>query len=77
MSTTAEESFATHRLPFDEAPRGYEMFHKKRYEAMKVLLKPWDRRTLGPHTAGASRARDLNSPQGEKGQGGWRATGRC
>jgi threonine dehydrogenase-like Zn-dependent dehydrogenase len=34
------ESFATHRLPLDEAPRAYEMFQKKQDAAIKVLLKP-------------------------------------
>jgi len=34
------ESFATHRLPLDEAPRAYEMFQKKQEGAMKVLLQP-------------------------------------
>jgi threonine dehydrogenase-like Zn-dependent dehydrogenase len=34
------ESFATHRLPLDEAPRAYEMFQKKEDGAVKVLLQP-------------------------------------
>jgi threonine dehydrogenase-like Zn-dependent dehydrogenase len=34
------ESFATHRLPLDDAPRGYEMFQKKEDGAVKVLLRP-------------------------------------
>jgi threonine dehydrogenase-like Zn-dependent dehydrogenase len=34
------EGFATHRLPLEEAPRGYEMFQKKEDGAVKVLLKP-------------------------------------
>jgi threonine dehydrogenase-like Zn-dependent dehydrogenase len=34
------ESFHTHHLPLDEAPRGYEMFQKKEDGAVKVLLKP-------------------------------------
>ena len=34
------EGFATHRLPLDEAPRGYDMFQKKQDGAVKVLLKP-------------------------------------
>jgi threonine dehydrogenase-like Zn-dependent dehydrogenase len=34
------EGFATHRLPLDEAPRGYEMFQKKEDGAIKVLLEP-------------------------------------
>jgi threonine dehydrogenase-like Zn-dependent dehydrogenase len=34
------ESFATHKLPLDQAPRGYEMFQKKQDGAVKVLLKP-------------------------------------
>jgi threonine dehydrogenase-like Zn-dependent dehydrogenase len=34
------EGFATHRLPLDEAPRGYEMFQKKEDGAVKVLLEP-------------------------------------
>ncbi|NUW43772.1 zinc-dependent alcohol dehydrogenase [Nonomuraea rhodomycinica] len=31
---------ATHRLPLDEAPRGYEIFQKKQDGAIKVLLRP-------------------------------------
>ncbi len=34
------ESFATHRLPLDEAPGAYEMFQKKEDGAIKVVLKP-------------------------------------
>jgi threonine dehydrogenase-like Zn-dependent dehydrogenase len=34
------EGFATHRLPLDEGPRGYEMFQKKEDGAVKVLLEP-------------------------------------
>jgi threonine dehydrogenase-like Zn-dependent dehydrogenase len=34
------EGFATHRLPLDEAPRGYEIFQKKEDGAVKVLLEP-------------------------------------
>jgi threonine dehydrogenase-like Zn-dependent dehydrogenase len=34
------ESFATHRIPLDEAPHGYEIFQKKQDGAIKVLLKP-------------------------------------
>jgi threonine dehydrogenase-like Zn-dependent dehydrogenase len=34
------EGFATHRLPLDQAPRGYEMFQKKEDGAIKVLLVP-------------------------------------
>jgi threonine dehydrogenase-like Zn-dependent dehydrogenase len=34
------EGFATHRLPLEEAPRGYEMFQKKQDGAVKVLLEP-------------------------------------
>ena len=34
------ETFATHRLPLDEAPRGYEMFQKKEDGVVKILLKP-------------------------------------
>ncbi|MBG0829989.1 glutathione-dependent formaldehyde dehydrogenase [Planomonospora sp. ID67723] len=31
---------ATHRLPLDQAPHGYEIFQKKREGAVKVLLNP-------------------------------------
>ncbi|MEU4832538.1 zinc-dependent alcohol dehydrogenase [Streptosporangium sp. NPDC023615] len=31
---------ATHRLPLDQAPHGYEIFQKKRDGAVKVLLNP-------------------------------------
>ncbi|HET8979088.1 MAG TPA: zinc-dependent alcohol dehydrogenase [Solirubrobacteraceae bacterium] len=34
------ESYATHRLPLDEAPRAYEIFQKKQDGAFKILLKP-------------------------------------
>ena len=34
------ESFATHRLPLDHAPHGYEIFQKKKDNAFKVVLKP-------------------------------------
>jgi threonine dehydrogenase-like Zn-dependent dehydrogenase len=30
----------THRLPLDEAPRGYDMFLEKRDDCMKVVLTP-------------------------------------
>ncbi len=33
-------SFATHRLPLEDAPRAYEMFQKKQDGAVKVLLQP-------------------------------------
>jgi threonine dehydrogenase-like Zn-dependent dehydrogenase len=31
----------THRLPLSEAPRGYEVFSKKRDNCEKVVLNPW------------------------------------
>jgi threonine dehydrogenase-like Zn-dependent dehydrogenase len=34
------ETFATHRLPLEEAPRAYEIFQKKQEGAVKILLKP-------------------------------------
>ena len=34
------DDFATHRLPLDEAPSGYENFQKKKDGAIKVLLRP-------------------------------------
>jgi threonine dehydrogenase-like Zn-dependent dehydrogenase len=34
------EDLATHRLPLDDAPRGYQIFQKKQDEAIKVLLQP-------------------------------------
>jgi threonine dehydrogenase-like Zn-dependent dehydrogenase len=34
------DDFATHRLPLEEAPRGYEIFQKKQDGAVKVLLRP-------------------------------------
>jgi threonine dehydrogenase-like Zn-dependent dehydrogenase len=36
----AVEDLATHWLPIDEAPYGYEIFQKKQDGAIKVLLKP-------------------------------------
>jgi len=34
------EGFATHRLPLEEGPHGYEIFQKKEDSAIKVLLQP-------------------------------------
>jgi threonine dehydrogenase-like Zn-dependent dehydrogenase len=34
------ESFATHHVPLDEAPRAYEIFQKKEDGAFKILLNP-------------------------------------
>ena len=34
------DDFATHRLPLEEGPRGYEVFQKKQDNAVKVLLHP-------------------------------------
>ncbi len=34
------EDLATHKLPLDQAPHGYEIFQKKRDGAIKVVLKP-------------------------------------
>jgi threonine dehydrogenase-like Zn-dependent dehydrogenase len=34
------DTFATHRVPLEEAPRAYEQFQKKQDGAVKVLLKP-------------------------------------
>ena len=34
------EDFATHTLPLDQAPEAYEMFQKKQYGAIKVVLTP-------------------------------------
>jgi threonine dehydrogenase-like Zn-dependent dehydrogenase len=34
------EDLATHQLPLDQAPHGYEIFRKKTDGAIKVLLKP-------------------------------------
>ncbi len=34
------EGFATHKLPLDDAPHGYEIFQKKEDNAIKVLLQP-------------------------------------
>ena len=34
------EGFSTHRLPLEQAPRGYEIFQKKQDGAIKVLLQP-------------------------------------
>ena len=34
------EDLATHQLPLQEAPRGYEIFQKKADDAIKVVLKP-------------------------------------
>jgi threonine dehydrogenase-like Zn-dependent dehydrogenase len=34
------DTYATHRLPIDEAPRAYEIFQKKQDGCFKVLLQP-------------------------------------
>jgi threonine dehydrogenase-like Zn-dependent dehydrogenase len=34
------ESFHTHKLPLDDAPRAYEIFQKKEDGAIKILLQP-------------------------------------
>jgi threonine dehydrogenase-like Zn-dependent dehydrogenase len=34
------EGFATHRLPLEDGPHGYEIFQKKQDDAIKVLLEP-------------------------------------
>ena len=34
------ESFATHKMPLEEAPHGYEIFQKKQDGAIKILLQP-------------------------------------
>jgi threonine dehydrogenase-like Zn-dependent dehydrogenase len=34
------ETFATHRLPLDDAPGAYQMFQEKKDGAVKVILKP-------------------------------------
>ena len=34
------EGFATHRLPLEEAPHGYEIFQAKSDGAFEVLLQP-------------------------------------
>ena len=34
------DTFATHTLPLDQAPHGYEIFQKKQDGAVKVILKP-------------------------------------
>ena len=34
------ETFATHRIPIDEAPGAYEMFQHKRDGAIKIVIKP-------------------------------------
>jgi threonine dehydrogenase-like Zn-dependent dehydrogenase len=36
----ATEDLATHRLPLDDAPRGYELFQRKEDGAIKVVLAP-------------------------------------
>jgi len=34
------EDLATHLLPLDDAPHGYEIFQQKEDEAIKVVLQP-------------------------------------
>jgi len=35
------DSFATHRLPLDDAPHAYDIFQRKADGAVKVTLSPW------------------------------------
>ena len=43
ITTTAicgsDEDLATHRLPLEEGPHGYEIFQKKEDNVIKVLLR--------------------------------------
>jgi threonine dehydrogenase-like Zn-dependent dehydrogenase len=34
------DDFATHHLPLEQAPHGYEIFQKKQEGAIKILLRP-------------------------------------
>jgi threonine dehydrogenase-like Zn-dependent dehydrogenase len=34
------EGLASHKLPLEQAPHGYEIFQKKEDRAIKVVLKP-------------------------------------
>jgi threonine dehydrogenase-like Zn-dependent dehydrogenase len=34
------DTFATHTLPLDQAPQGYDIFQKKQDGAVKIILKP-------------------------------------
>ena len=34
------QSFATHRLPLEQAPHGYEIFRNKTDGCLKVVLQP-------------------------------------
>ncbi len=34
------EDLATHKMPLDDAPHGYEIFQKKQDGAIKILLQP-------------------------------------
>jgi threonine dehydrogenase-like Zn-dependent dehydrogenase len=34
------DTFATHRVPLEEAPHAYEIFQKKTDGAVKIMLKP-------------------------------------
>jgi len=34
------DTFATHTLPLDQAPYGYDIFQKKQDGAVKIILKP-------------------------------------
>src|SRR4029078_7246445 len=35
------DTFATHTLPLDQAPHGYDIFQKKQDGAGKIILKPY------------------------------------
>ena len=34
------DDFATHRLPLEQAPHAYDIFHRKAEGAIKIMLKP-------------------------------------
>ena len=34
------DTFATHRLPLDQAPHAYDIFQKKQDGAIKILFQP-------------------------------------
>ena len=49
----ATADLATHILPLEEAPQGYQLFQKKEDGAIKVVLEPWGAETAGRRREGS------------------------
>jgi len=47
----------SHTFPLEDAPKAYKMFHDKKDNCIKVVLKPFENITRTPNGLG-----DLNAP---------------